>query len=67
MYAGGAKATLAALNKKTGDVIWKSEVPGGDEAGYASIVADEVGGLKQYIQFLQHGVVGVDAKTGTFL
>jgi outer membrane protein assembly factor BamB len=64
---GGTKATLAALNKKTGDVIWKSPVPGGDQAGYASIVADEVGGVKQYIQFLQHGVVGVDAKTGAFL
>jgi outer membrane protein assembly factor BamB len=64
---GGAKATLAALNKKTGEVIWKSAVPGGDQAGYASVLVDEVGGVKQYIQFLQHGVVGVDAKTGKFL
>jgi outer membrane protein assembly factor BamB len=64
---GGAKATLVALNKKNGDVIWKSEVPGGDEAAYASVAIAETGGIKQYVQFLQKGLVGVDAKTGKFL
>jgi outer membrane protein assembly factor BamB len=64
---GGAKATLVALNKNTGDLIWQSAVPGGDEAGYASAIVVEVGGIKQYVQFLQKGVVGVDAKTGKFL
>lgn len=64
---GGKSATLVALNKKSGDVIWKSVVPDGDEAGYASIIAVEVGGAKQYIQFVQKGVIGVDAKTGKFL
>jgi outer membrane protein assembly factor BamB len=64
---GGSTATFVALDKKTGDVIWKSAVPGGDEAAYASIVLGEVGGVKEYVQFLQHGVVGVDAKTGKFL
>jgi outer membrane protein assembly factor BamB len=64
---GGSEATLVALNKKTGDVIWKSAVPDGDEAGYASPVIMEVDGVKQYVQFVQKGVVGVDAKTGKFL
>jgi outer membrane protein assembly factor BamB len=64
---GGKTATLAALNKKTGDVIWKSAVPGGDQAAYASVIVVEVGGVKQYVQLLQKGVVGVDAKTGKFL
>lgn len=64
---GGSEATLVALNKKTGDVIWKSPVPGGDQAAYASVIVVETGGLKQYVQFLQKGVVGVDAKTGKFL
>jgi len=64
---GGKEATLVALNKKNGDVIWKSEVPGGDEAAYASAVIVEVGGVKQYVQFVANGVVGVDAKTGKFL
>jgi len=64
---GGATATLVKLNKKNGEVIWKSAVPGGDEAGYASITTMEVGGVKQYVQFLQKGLVGVDANTGKFL
>ena len=68
---GGLTATLVALNKKNGDVIWKCEVPSklpeGEQAAYASIIVTEVGGLKQYVQFLQKGVVGVDAKSGKFL
>ncbi len=64
---GGAEATIVALNKKTGAVIWKSAVPGGDAAGYASAIVVQAGGRKQYVQFLSKGVVGVDAKTGSFL
>ncbi len=64
---GGPKATLVALNKKTGDVIWQSPIPGGDQAAYASVTIVEVGGVKQYVQFLQNGVVGVDARSGKFL
>jgi len=64
---GGKEATLVALNKMTGAVLWKSAVPGGDSAGYASIVISHGAGRKQYVQFLAGGVVGVDAKTGQFL
>ena len=64
---GGPTATLAALNKKTGGVIWKSAVPGGDDAGYASAIIVQGAGRKQYVQFLSKGLVGVDAKTGQFL
>lgn len=64
---GGKDATLVALNKKTGETVWKATVPGGDPAGYASIVKMDAAGAKQYVQFLGKGVVGVDAKTGKFL
>jgi len=64
---GGAEATLVALNKKTGATAWKSAVPGGDPAGYASAIVVQGGGRKQYVQFLSKGLVGVDAKTGQFL
>jgi outer membrane protein assembly factor BamB len=64
---GGKEATIVALNKKTGDVIWKSAVPGGDRAAYASAIVAEAAGRKQYMQFLDQGVVGVDARTGRFL
>ena len=64
---GGPQATMVALNKKTGAVIWQSAVPGGDPAGYASAIVVQAGGRKQYVQFLSKGIVGVDAKTGQFL
>lgn len=64
---GGSEATLLALNKKTGAVIWKCATPEGDKAAFASVVIVEAGGIKQYVQLLQKGLVGVDAKTGKFL
>ncbi len=64
---GGKEATIVALNKKTGDVVWKCPLPGGDDAAYASVIVVEVGGVKQYVQFLQNNLVGVEAKTGKLL
>ena len=64
---GGAEATLVALNKTTGALVWKSAVPGGDPAGYASAIIVNDAGRKQYVQFTGKGIVGVDAKTGQFL
>ncbi len=64
---GGAQATMVALNKKTGALIWKSAVPGGDPAGYTSAIIVQAAGRKQYVQFLSKGLIGVDAKTGEFL
>lgn len=64
---GGKEATLLALNKSTGDVIWKCPIAEGDPAGYASIVIVNAAGRKQYVQFAGKGLVGVDANTGKFL
>ena len=69
---GGAEATLVALDKKTGSVIWKCAVPalgekGNDGAGYASAIAAEIDGVRQYIQLIGRGLVGVEAETGKFL
>jgi outer membrane protein assembly factor BamB len=64
---GGEQATIMALNKKTGAVIWKSAIPGGEPAAYASAIVVQAGGRKQYVQFLSKGIVGVDARTGKFL
>jgi outer membrane protein assembly factor BamB len=63
---GGETATLAALNKHTGEPIWQSAVPDGDVADYASIMIVETP-VKQYVQFLRKGLVGVDAASGKFL
>ncbi len=64
---GGSEATLVALNKNTGAVIWRCALPGGDEAAYASAITVGIGGVKQYVQLVQKGLVGVEAKTGKFL
>jgi outer membrane protein assembly factor BamB len=64
---GGKKATMVALNKKNGETIWECAIPKGDAAGYASPIAVEVGGVRQYVQFVGGGVIGVDAKSGKFL
>lgn len=64
---GGSSATIVALNKKTGAVIWKCALPEGDDAAYSSAIAVDTGGIRQYVQLLQKGLVGVDAKTGKVL
>lgn len=64
---GGAEATLVALNKGTGEVVWKCAVPGADVAAYSSAIIVHNGGTKLYVQMLQGGLVGVEAKTGKFL
>lgn len=64
---GGADATVVALNKDTGEVVWKSKVPGGDNAHYSSAVLGTIGGKKQIVHFLAGGVIGLEAETGKFL
>jgi outer membrane protein assembly factor BamB len=61
---GGKTATIVALNKKTGDPIWKCALPTGDQAAYASALVADTAGVRQYIEFVQKGLVGVEAKTG---
>jgi outer membrane protein assembly factor BamB len=63
---GGKTSTLVALDKKSGDLIWKGVVPKGDGAGYASIIKATVEGKTQYMQFLSGGVVGL-SEDGRFL
>ena len=58
-----------ALDKRTGELIWKSALPsigrrGKDGAGYSSMIAAEIDGVRQYIQILGRGAVGIEAKTG---
>ena len=64
---GGTQATLVALNKTSGETLWKCPLPEGDEAAYASAQVVETGGVRQYVQLLEKGLVGVEAKTGKLL
>ncbi len=80
---GGSKGMLVALDKTTGREVWASKLdvgtaeglPGGkgdkkelkDGAGYASIVISNGGGVKQYVQLVGRGVIGVRASDGEVL
>ena len=55
---GGDKGTLAALDKRTGAVVWRStEVKEG--AHYASPQIAEIGGVKQIVQFASKDLFAV--------
>lgn len=64
---GGESATMVALNKKTGELIWKCVRQGDRGAGHASIVVSEVGGTRVYVQTTGGGALGVSAKDGKLL
>jgi outer membrane protein assembly factor BamB len=63
----GGTATLAALNTKTGAVVWKTSVARGNGAAYASPIVAEVGRVRHYVQFLGGCLVGVAAADGKLL
>ena len=70
---GGPWAAMVAVDKKTGKDIWQTEkVPhlgekGRDGAGYSSIVVSNAAGVKQYVQLMGRGLVGMRASDGKFL
>ncbi len=69
---GANDAMIVALDRKTGDEIWRAEVPelgrrGRDGAGYSSIVVSEGAGVKQYIQLTGRGLISIRASDGKFL
>ncbi|MGO8699448.1 MAG: PQQ-binding-like beta-propeller repeat protein [Limisphaerales bacterium] len=63
---GGAKGCLAALNKKTGAIVWQSK-EFTDPAHYSSIVPAEIEGVRQYVQLTPAHVVGISPKDGSVL
>lgn len=92
---GGPDAMLVALNKLTGETIWKSKLPdsptgeseapagpgggrggfggrrggfgGGGGAAYASPIAIDFSGQRQYVQLTARALIGVAASDGEFL
>ncbi len=69
---GAADAALVAVDKRTGKTVWQAKIPplgeaGRDGAGYASPVVASIQGVRQIVQLLGRGVVGLEAATGRFL
>ncbi len=62
---GGPDASVVALNKNTGELIWKGG--GSDRPGYATPVLATIRGVKQYVIFAGPSLMGLNAADGTTL
>lgn len=62
--AGGPEASVIALNKKDGSLIWKSQ---SDPAGYSSAMPVQIGSTTQVVFFTDQRALGVDLKDGRLL
>lgn len=63
---GGALGTLAALDKRTGELLWRTQGMTNPPA-YASVIIAECAGVRQYIQLTAMNVVGVEPSSGKVL
>lgn len=62
--AGGRNASIVALNKDNGSVIWKSQ---SDESGYSSAIPLQVNGGTQVVFFTHDRALGLDINDGRLL
>ncbi|NOR65954.1 MAG: PQQ-binding-like beta-propeller repeat protein [Woeseiaceae bacterium] len=63
---GGKDVSMVALDRKTGEVVWKC-ASAGDKPGYASAILVEYQGLKQIVTAMSESIVGVRASDGKLL
>jgi outer membrane protein assembly factor BamB len=61
---GGPGASIVALNKKDGTLLWKSQ---SDRAGYSSAMPVQIGNTTQVVFFTHTRAVGLDLKDGKLL
>jgi outer membrane protein assembly factor BamB len=69
---GASAAVMVALDKMTGKDVWRTAASnlgakGKDGAGYSSVVISSGGGVKQYVQLMGRGLIGVRASDGKLL
>ena len=66
LMPGGKQGDLVALNKKTGELIWRSKELT-DSIHYSSPILVEIGGVRQIIQLTDASVAGIRASDGHLL
>ena len=69
---GSAEAMIVCLNKTNGKEVWRSAVPdegskGSPGAGYSVMAISNGAGVKQYVQLIGRGLIGVRASDGKHL
>jgi outer membrane protein assembly factor BamB len=63
---GGAEGAIAAFDKATGKVLWRTKELD-DTAHYSSILAVDINGEPQYVQLLEKRLVGISPVDGRVL
>jgi outer membrane protein assembly factor BamB len=61
---GGKGAAIVALDKKTGNTVWKSQ---SDRAGYSSAIPFDLGGIHQMAILTGEAAIGLNLKNGELL
>ncbi len=68
---GSKESFMVALDRKTGNLLWKTEWSatgkGHEGAGYTGPVVSNAAGIRQYVTMVGKGAIGVDASTGKLL
>jgi outer membrane protein assembly factor BamB len=64
VVTGGQGASVVALNKRTGEPVWKSQ---SDPAAYSSAIVVDSAGVRQVLIFTASGAMAVRASNGDLL
>ena len=64
--AGGSRAYVVALDKRSGQTVWMNR-DRQERAAYGSPIIVTYGGVRQYIVLTQQSVISLDVKTGELL
>jgi outer membrane protein assembly factor BamB len=64
---GGAEASLVALDKRTGETLWKCAIPDAGHAAYGNGIITQIAGRVQIIAFFEKSLVSVAVDDGALL
>lgn len=64
---GGVEASIVALDKQSGAVVWKCAVPDAGRATYSNGVLATIAGQRQFVVCLEKALVGVSVDDGKVL
>jgi SAM-dependent methyltransferase len=60
----GAQGTIAALNKRTGAILWHTKLENPPRAANAALIASDAGGVRQFVVLSTTGLFGFAADDG---
>jgi outer membrane protein assembly factor BamB len=64
---GGSQATLVALHKRSGELIWKCLLDPPEPGSYPATVAMDLNGVRLYFTVLRDSLIGVRAADGKLI